>query len=192
VAGALTYKPRTETGREYPEGAGKVLAPLAALTPAEMALAGRAASSANTGIRGLAVPSAAVQDAADAATVANGTRGTLRELASPPKSTLAGVGAAATPEVVQRVERAAALPVPVKLTKASARATLRKWRLRRKPPNNRRAHRCAIGKWSRTSNFYRISTLSATKPGPQSPGSAPPAKWWTGRSSRNTTPPKPR
>lgn len=116
VAGAVTYQPRTQTARTIVEGAGHVLEPLVALPSAELLNLGRAASSASTGIRGLAAPSAAAADAADAATLANGARGTLRELASPPKSTLPGVGAASASDVAQRVERAAALPVPVKLT----------------------------------------------------------------------------
>lgn len=116
VANALTYAPRTETARDVLEGIGKVAAPLAGLPTAELANLGRAASSTNSALRGLAVPSAAVQDAADAATVAQGGGGSIRDLITAPKSTLAGVGAAATPEAVQRVERAAALPVPIKLT----------------------------------------------------------------------------
>lgn len=117
VADAMTYKPRTATAPAILEKIAPVLEPLAAFTPAEMALAGGAAASARTGIRGLAVPSAAVADAADAATLASGTRGTLRDLVRKPEPTLSGVGAARATEEAQRVARASALPVPVKLTK---------------------------------------------------------------------------
>jgi hypothetical protein len=117
VAEKIARPPATATGRAILEGLGHVMEPLAALPSAEIANLGRAASSANTAIRGLAVPAAAVQDAADAATLANGTRGTLRELVTPAKPALSGVGAARATEEAQRVARAQSLPVPVKLTK---------------------------------------------------------------------------
>lgn len=117
VAGAITRPPSTRTGGAILEGLGHVMEPLAALPSAELLTLGRAASSANTGIRGLAAPSAAAAEAADAATLANGTRGTLRELVTPAKPTLSGVGAARATEEAQRVARAQALPVPMKLTK---------------------------------------------------------------------------
>lgn len=117
VAEKIARPPATATGRAILEGLGTITAPLAALPSAEIANLGRAASSANTAIRGLAVPSAAVQDAADAATLANGTRGTLRDLVRKPEPQLSGVGAARATEEAQRVARAQSLPVPVKLTK---------------------------------------------------------------------------
>jgi hypothetical protein len=118
IAEKMTIAPSTQTGRAILEGLGKVAEPLAALPSAAVLDAGRAASSASRGIRGLAAPSAAIAAADDAATLANGQRGTLRELARAPRqSTLAGVGAAAVPEADVRAARMADLPVPLKPTK---------------------------------------------------------------------------
>jgi hypothetical protein len=118
IAEKIARPPATQTGRKLLEGLATVSEPLVALPSAEVLNMGRAASSANTAIRGLAAPSAAVLDAADAATLANGQRGTLRELArAPQQSTLAGVGAAAASDTAQRAERMAQLPVPLKPTK---------------------------------------------------------------------------
>jgi hypothetical protein len=117
VAEKIARPPATNTGRKILEGLATVTAPLAALPSAEIANVGRAVSSTGTALRGLAAPSAAAMEATDAATLANGTRGTLRELVTPAKPTLSGVGAAKATEEAQRVARAQALPVPVKLTK---------------------------------------------------------------------------
>jgi hypothetical protein len=117
VAGAITRQPSTATGRTILEGLGHIAEPLAALPTAELANLGRAASSTNAAVRGLATPSAAAAEAADAATLANGARGNLRQLVSAPKPALSGVGAAAATEEAQRVARASSLPVPVQLTK---------------------------------------------------------------------------
>jgi hypothetical protein len=117
VAEKIMRPPATQTGRAILEGLGTVTAPLAGLPSAEIANLGRAAASTNTGLRALAFPSAAAQDAADAATLASGQKGSLRDLMWKPAPSMSGAGAAATSEVTQRVERAAALPVPIKLTK---------------------------------------------------------------------------
>jgi hypothetical protein len=117
VANSLTYQPRTQTGRKILETVAPAAEALGALPTAEIANLGRAASSSGGAIRNLATANAAAQDVADAATVANGTPGRLRDLVKAPEPAMSGVGAAATPEVTQRVQRAASLPVPVKLTK---------------------------------------------------------------------------
>lgn len=118
VAEELTYAPRTQTGRAILAGVGKVAEPLVALPSAELLTLGRAASSTNSAIRGLAAPSAAAMAADDAATLANGTRGNLRDLVrAPQQPTLSGAGAAATREATIRAERMADLPVPLKPTK---------------------------------------------------------------------------
>lgn len=116
VADAVTYRPRSATGATLVEGLGHALEPLAALPTSALSDLGRAVSSARVGVRGLALPAAAAQDAADVATVANGQQGTLRQLATGPKQ-LSGVGAADVAQTTQRTARAQALPVPAKLTK---------------------------------------------------------------------------
>lgn len=118
VAEKLTRAPSTQTGRAILDLVGKAAEPLVALPSAEVLNLGRAASSANSAIRGLAAPSAAAMAADDAATLANGTRGTLRDLVRAPRqSTLAGVGAAQATDANVRAARMADLPVPLKPTK---------------------------------------------------------------------------
>jgi hypothetical protein len=118
IAEKIARPPATQTGRKILEGLATVTEPLVALPSAEVLQLGRAASSANTAIRGLAAPSAAALDAADAATLANGTRGTLRDLVrAPQQSPMAGVGAAAVDDATVRAQRMSQLPVPLKPTK---------------------------------------------------------------------------
>lgn len=117
IAEKIARPPATQTGRKILEGLATVSEPLVALPSAEVLNLGRAASSANASIRNLAAPSAVALDAADAATLANGQKGTLRQLVTPPKPAMAGVGAAATSDVAQRAARMEQLPVPLKPTK---------------------------------------------------------------------------
>lgn len=103
VSGALTYRPRTELGRGIIGAAGKALevSKLAGLGPTEAisasALAPQAATQAASRLRNIELP-------------------TVQPMARP----MTGFGAAHTDPSVIRAERAAALPVPIKLTKGQA------------------------------------------------------------------------
>lgn len=105
LAGKLTRQPSTNAGRKILEGLATVSEPLAALPSAQLAELGAAAKSSGSAIRGLAIPSAAVQDAADAATLAKGQPGTLRQLVAKPAPPLSGVGAARATDEAQRAAR---------------------------------------------------------------------------------------
>lgn len=115
IAGSIARAPVTGTGTQLAKMAGDVLAPLGTLPTATMAQGAQAAASGAAGLRGLAGASAAAQGAQDAA-MAAGATGKLRDLVRAP-SQLSGVGAANVSQATQRAQRAAALPVPIKLTK---------------------------------------------------------------------------
>lgn len=129
-AQANQWTPRTGTGRQLAELAGNALAPLGTLPTSELANLGNALSSGAAGARSVAsglpsrvaapvnaitAPSALAQGAQDAAMAAGGTN-KLMDLARTPKPAMAGVGAASTGEGLIRTQRAASLPVPIKLT----------------------------------------------------------------------------
>lgn len=116
VAEALTYQPRTETGKANVQSIGNALhdSGIVGIPIPEFNALGRGAGSANASLRGLAGPGAEALAAQDAAVASGGGR--LRDLVKAPAE-LNGVGAARASEAAQRAERAAALPVPIKLTK---------------------------------------------------------------------------
>jgi len=121
VARALTYTPRTRTGKSLAEIASKVsepLAPLAMLPSAELANMARAVAPASRSIRDMARASAVAQNADDAALASGG--GSLRDLVRAPGPSMRGGGAALTEEATQRLQRAASMPVPPKLTRGQA------------------------------------------------------------------------
>ena len=99
VASAMTYRPRGEGGQQILRTVGDVISAskIAGLGPAEAiplaTMAGPAMQQVRQGLRGAPVPVA---------------------------DDLVGVGAAQTPLPTIRAERAAALPVPIKLTKGQA------------------------------------------------------------------------
>lgn len=115
---ALTYAPRTESGRDQVEAVGRVaqnLIPLAGLT-GEMAALARAQAPAiravnDAGAAGLAAAQQAGQRIAEAV---------QRGEPAPTPGTLGSVGAAAVDAATQRRAMAAELPVPVQLTKGQA------------------------------------------------------------------------
>lgn len=113
---AIAYQPKTNTARYL---LGKLGAAAAVLPPVMPELAALQSGAVSTGsaLRQLAGPSALAAGAEDAAMVANGTRGNLRELLGvKPKSTMAGGGAARTSEETLRLERAASMNPPLPLT----------------------------------------------------------------------------
>lgn len=118
VAEALTYQPRSETGRRVIQAGGQALqdSGIVGIPIPELNSLGRGAAAANTSLRALAAPGAEALASQDAALIASGGGGNLRDLARAPTQ-LNGVGAARATEAAQRAERAAALPVPIKLTK---------------------------------------------------------------------------
>lgn len=108
----LQYQPATATGRRILEAIGTaapVLAALPGLGP-ELQQLGQATRAGTGALRELAAPTAAIQNAADDAARAGGGR--IRDLVRrPAEPSLAGVGAARSPEATLRQQRAASLGV---------------------------------------------------------------------------------
>jgi len=121
VAGSMTYQPRTQTGQKLTQMAGEGInksgiigvAPMAG----ELSALSRGISAGKTSIKGLAGPSADAMAAQDAAMTAGG--GGIRDLMSAQKQ-MAGGGAALSDVTRMRLERAASMPVPPKLTQGQA------------------------------------------------------------------------
>lgn len=120
VAGALTYQPRTQTGANLAQLAGRAIegSGIAGLAAPELNAAAHAVGNASRYVRGAAGATAATQNAADAAAAAV-PGPSLRDLVRAP-APLAGVGAAEVSPVTVRAQRAASLPVPIKLTAGQA------------------------------------------------------------------------
>lgn len=121
IAEGMSYQPATGTGAQMLRGIGKVVEPLAALPSTQLLQTTQAIGSGATALRGLAGPSAAAANAADAALVAGApkmTAGTLADLVRGPKPAgMAGVGAAETAEATLRAQRFAAMRAPMQPTK---------------------------------------------------------------------------
>lgn len=121
------YTPRTDTGAAATSQIGGALSKLEGLqgiAAADGVMAGRIAAANGGALRNLAGASAAAQGADDAAMLAQGAPGTLRDLIRNPATPRPGpgaragsVGAARTAEETLRAEQAAGLPVPLKLTR---------------------------------------------------------------------------
>lgn len=106
----LQYQPATVTGRRILETIGEAAPVLEALPgmAGELSQLGQAARIGTGSLRELAAPGAAIQNAADDAARAGGGR--IRDLVRKPQEpTLAGVGAARSPEATVRQQRAANL-----------------------------------------------------------------------------------
>lgn len=114
TAEAMTYQPRTSTGGQLAGMAGKVLAPLGTLPTAALAQGGQAIGSGGTALRGMAGANAGAMAAQDAQMAAGA--GKLSDLVHAPKPAMVGGGAALTEAATLRAQRAADLPVPIKLT----------------------------------------------------------------------------
>jgi hypothetical protein len=114
IAEAMQYQPRTGTGAQLAGMAGKVLAPLGALPSAAVLEGAQAIGSGSAALRGMAGANAAAQGAQDAAAAAGA--GKLSDLVRAPKPAMAGGGAALTADATLRAQRAANMPVPIKLT----------------------------------------------------------------------------
>jgi hypothetical protein len=121
IAEGMSYQPATGTGAQMLRGIGKAAAPLAAIPSTQLLQTTQAIGSGATALRGLAGPSAAAANAADAALVAGApklTAGTLADLVRAPKPAgMAGVGAAETAEATLRAQRFANMRAPMKPTK---------------------------------------------------------------------------
>jgi hypothetical protein len=117
-AEALTYAPRTQAGEQQTAAVGEALAPLVAATPftAELGAITQGARAAAPVARAAAQPVVeAVQTAAAPVRQAVARAGeTIRGAVPGERAQGATVGAAATPEALQRAETAAQLPVPFK------------------------------------------------------------------------------
>ncbi|MCY1389105.1 hypothetical protein D9M71_38950 [compost metagenome] len=120
-AEALTYAPRTQSGQEIVQGVAEVAEPLAAIAPmtAELQAIGSAAKIAPAA---RAATGEAVQQARQTAAPVVDAAQRLRNVLPGTESRTAGrsAGAAATELETLRREKAAGLPVPIKLTKGEA------------------------------------------------------------------------
>lgn len=128
VAEALTYKPRTQSGGAMVQKIGEALT--------DSGIMGVPIPELNALARGArpAAQAASIVGRAGAAKAAElGTAGVrkLSELPRKKAAPLDGVGAAATPEETIRIERAAALPVPIKLTRGQASRTFKEQQFER-------------------------------------------------------------
>lgn len=123
------YQPRTGTGAQLSRMAGKVLEPLGTLPTATLAQAGQAVSAGAGAVRGLAGATAAQAAAQDAAMVTGPS--SLRDLVRAPAPAMAGGGAAETAQATLRAQRAANLPVPIKLTRGQLDRTFDQVRFER-------------------------------------------------------------
>lgn len=121
VAGNLTYQPRTQTGQKLTQAAGDVInqSGIIGVAPmvGDMAALSRGVSAGKRSLKGLAGPGAEAMAAQDAAMAAGG--GGIRDLMSAPKQ-MSGGGAALSDVAKMRLERAASMPVPPKLTRGQA------------------------------------------------------------------------
>lgn len=117
VANALTYQPRTETGKDRVRSLGELLndSGIVGIPLPELNTLSRAVSSGSGAVRNLAQTSAEAQGVADAAVSAN--PGSLRDVLRAPTAPMAGGGAAVADQAAMRAQRAASLPVPIQLTK---------------------------------------------------------------------------
>ena len=124
---AMTYAPRTETGRDILSGMATATAPLPGLGQ-EMALIARTAALAKpltqaTAARGAQAAQGAARSAAD--TVQQVPNKIMQSVGLRAESPTAGAtgqqsaGAAAVPRDLIRAEKAASLPIPVSLTKGA-------------------------------------------------------------------------
>jgi len=130
VMEAMTYQPRTETGQAITQGLGRVmresgLVGLAPLT-GELAALGRAGPAAKNALVDVARAGPGM-----AADVGAAGKNAITRLVSPPRPAMRGGGAAVTEETTLRAQRAADLPVPIKLTKGQTIRTFEQQRFER-------------------------------------------------------------
>jgi len=123
VAGAMTYQPRTDSGKAGLQGIGQLVAPLEGLQGIAGAqglqMARTAGANANV-LRNIAGTNAAAMAAQDAGLVAGAPKLSVNSLANlvrEPKPAMAGVGAAATAEEALRAQRFANMRAPMTPTK---------------------------------------------------------------------------
>lgn len=131
LAESLTYQPRTQAGQKIAGAIGDAInsSGIVGIPIPELEALGRSMSSASIATRGLANANAGAAGAAD--TTAAAGAGRLRDLLTPPKSDMAGVGAASTADALLRAQRAADLPVPIDLTTGQQNRTFQQQRFER-------------------------------------------------------------
>ncbi len=116
VSRAMTYQPRTGAGRDYAGKVGDVLSAskVAGLNP----MVGMEAAA-----LGSPLASAARQQAGRVGGAIAEAPDAIRRALPSRQPAMAGIGSAMTDQARQRIERAASLPVPLKLTKGQAERT---------------------------------------------------------------------
>lgn len=128
-ARALTYAPRTETGREYAQNVGDVMSQTIPVTPltAEMGMLRATTRAAAPAVRAGAsrVAAPVVQGTSKAAQAVQEVAGKMKQAVTgapeaPTPGTMGSAGAAGTDVATMRRAAAQELPVPVELTKGQA------------------------------------------------------------------------
>ena len=121
VGQALSYQPRTQTGQQLTQGLGGLMndSGIAGIAPmtGELAALGRAAAPAKNALADMLKSGTA--STADAAIASKNSLASLLN-PKPMQSAMRGGGAALTEESTLRTQRAADLPVPIKLTKGQS------------------------------------------------------------------------
>lgn len=119
VSNALTYQPRTQTGNKLAQAVGNAINDSGIIGLAPMAgdavSLSRAVAPAKNALRDLVGSGASM-----AADVGTAGANKLSSIAKHDNPAMAGVGAAATGDALLRTQRAADMPVPIRLTKGQA------------------------------------------------------------------------
>lgn len=132
LAEKLTYSPRSEQGKDYTSALGDFFK--SAGVEALPGLAGELSALGQAGqLAKPALAARAGQIASKGSAVISKAEQAAQKIADmvPKKSSLAGVGAAKTEESLLRSQRAADLPVPIKLTKGQAERTFEQQKFER-------------------------------------------------------------
>ncbi len=148
-AQALTYAPRTETGREYAQNVGDVLSQTIPVMPltAEMGMLGATVRNATPAVKAATVAKAAPiveAVAAKAAPVAQGVRDVAAKMKQavtgtperPTPGTGGSIGAAGVDMATLRQGKADELPVPINLTKGQRERTFEQQQFEREVAKN--------------------------------------------------------
>lgn len=134
-AQALTYAPRTETGREYAQNVGEVMQQTIPVMPltAEMGMLGATMRNATPAVKAAAVAKAAPAVAAVAGKMKQAVTGTPER---PIPGTGGSVGAAGVDIATLRQGKAEELPVPIELTKGQRERTFEQQQFEREVAKN--------------------------------------------------------
>lgn len=136
AAQRFTYQPKTEAGRDAMDAIGKFFGEtkLAGLGPAEALAGGAAVADAAQNVGQIARPAVG-----HAARVLNQEARDLKARVMPERPAMAGGGAAVTEQETLRRQRAADLPVPIRLTKGQADRTFEQQQFERETAKNPKA-----------------------------------------------------